>query len=124
MFKTQAESSSDRVSSDALAEETWKRVSQPSASEFLARLRRLGLKVWSEEGKLRVSAPPGVLTQELRDELTRRTPEILQCGGDPFRDRSSRNRRDGCVAREGVGGFPAGQSARVTTNEHATARER
>jgi amino acid adenylation domain-containing protein len=75
MFKTQAESTPDRTSGDRLVDETWKRVSQ--SSEFLGRLRRLGLKVWSEEGKLRVSAPPGALTEELREELTRRKPEIL-----------------------------------------------
>ncbi|HEY6676150.1 MAG TPA: hypothetical protein VIZ87_05135, partial [Terrimicrobium sp.] len=77
MFKTQAESTPDRASGDRLIDETWRRVSQSSPSEFLTRLRRLGLKVRSEEGKLRVSAPPGALTEQLREELTRRKPEIL-----------------------------------------------
>ena len=77
MFKPQAESSSDRASGDRLNDETWRPVSQSAVSEFLTRLRRSGLKVSSEEGKLRVSAPPGALTEELRDELSRRKSEIL-----------------------------------------------
>jgi amino acid adenylation domain-containing protein len=77
MFKPQAESSSDRASGDRLIDDTWKPVSQTAVSEFLTRLRQLGLKIASEEGKLRVSAPPGALTEELRDELSRRKSEIL-----------------------------------------------
>ena len=44
---------------------------------FLARLRGMNLTVWSEAGRLRVSAPPNVLTSELREELTERKAEIL-----------------------------------------------
>jgi hypothetical protein len=44
---------------------------------FLARLRGLNLTLWSEEGRLRVSGPPGVLTSELRQEMTERKAEIL-----------------------------------------------
>ena len=45
--------------------------------KFLARLRGMNLTVWSEGGRLRVSGPPGILTKEVRDELTRRKSEIL-----------------------------------------------
>jgi Condensation domain/TubC N-terminal docking domain len=44
---------------------------------FLARLRRLNLTVQSEDDRLRVSGPTGVLTSELRQELTERKAEIL-----------------------------------------------
>ncbi len=46
--------------------------------KFLARLREMNMTVWSEGGRLRVSAPPGVLTSELREELTERKEEILE----------------------------------------------
>jgi TubC N-terminal docking domain len=44
---------------------------------FLATLRKLDLRVSDEQGRLRVSAPPGVLTAELREELAARKVEIL-----------------------------------------------
>ena len=44
---------------------------------FLAHLRERNLRMWNEAGRLRVSAPPGVLTPELRQELTQRKAEIL-----------------------------------------------
>jgi hypothetical protein len=44
---------------------------------FLAALRKLDLRVSDEGGRLRVSAPPGVLTAELRDELAARKAETL-----------------------------------------------
>lgn len=44
---------------------------------FLSRLRGMNLMVWSEDGQLRVSGPTGVLTPELRQELTERKAEIL-----------------------------------------------
>jgi amino acid adenylation domain-containing protein len=46
--------------------------------KFLARLREMNMTVSSEDGRLRVSAPPGVLTSELREELTERKAEILE----------------------------------------------
>jgi TubC N-terminal docking domain len=42
---------------------------------FLAGLKKMDLRIWSEEGRLRVSAPPGVLTPQLRGELTARKAE-------------------------------------------------
>jgi hypothetical protein len=44
---------------------------------FLALLRKLNLTVWSEGDRLRVSGPTGVLTSELRQELTERKAEIV-----------------------------------------------
>lgn len=44
---------------------------------FLAGLQKLDLRVWSEDGRLRVSAPPGVLTPKLREELAARKAEVL-----------------------------------------------
>ena len=43
---------------------------------FLAGLQRMDLRVWSEDGRLRVSAPPGVLTPKLREELAARKVEV------------------------------------------------
>src|ERR1051325_4542259 len=45
--------------------------------EFLSRLRSLDVKLWSEGNRLRYSAPPGVVTGELREELAERKAEIL-----------------------------------------------
>ena len=42
---------------------------------FLAGLQKMDLRIWSEEGRLRVSAPPGVLTPQHRGELTARKAE-------------------------------------------------
>ncbi len=49
-----------------------------SALELLARLRGLGVTVASEDGRLRLQGPPGALTSELKDELARRKPELLE----------------------------------------------
>ena len=46
-------------------------------SEFLGHLREQGVKLWTESGELRLKAPKGVLTPELRDELVARKQEIL-----------------------------------------------
>ena len=46
-------------------------------SELLARLRRLDVKLWVEGTELRCSAPKGVLTPELRDDLTGCKQELL-----------------------------------------------
>ena len=45
--------------------------------EFLSRLERKNVKLWRAETQLRYSAPPGVLTPELRRELLERKEEIL-----------------------------------------------
>ena len=45
--------------------------------EFLSRLRTLEVKLWSEGDRLRFSAPPGVLTTDLREQLVERKSEIL-----------------------------------------------
>src|SRR6476659_3245523 len=62
---------SDRIMEKVLTEAT-----QPIWS-FLAGLKKMDLRIWSEEGRLRVSAPPGVLTPQLRDQLAARKAEIL-----------------------------------------------
>jgi pristinamycin I synthase 3 and 4 len=45
--------------------------------EFLCRLRDLGIGVAAADGRLRVQAPPGVLTAELRGELAARRDELV-----------------------------------------------
>ncbi len=45
--------------------------------EYLARLARLDVKLWVDEGKLRCTAPDAVLTSEFRAELAQRKPELL-----------------------------------------------
>jgi thioesterase domain-containing protein len=49
-----------------------------NAAAFLAELRRREVQVWAVSGELRCSAPAGVLTLELRDELRSRKNEILE----------------------------------------------
>jgi len=45
---------------------------------FLAELRRRDIQLWADKGELRVNAPAGALTPELRDELKQRKNEILE----------------------------------------------
>ena len=45
--------------------------------QLLGRLRGLGVQVSADGDRLRINAPKGVLTSELRDELGRRKAEIL-----------------------------------------------
>jgi thioesterase domain-containing protein len=45
--------------------------------QLLGRLRGLGVEVSADGDRLRINAPKGVLTPELRDELGRRKAEIL-----------------------------------------------
>ena len=47
-------------------------------SEFLSHLRSLDIRVSLEDGALKVKAPKGALTGELREELGRRKEEILR----------------------------------------------
>jgi hypothetical protein len=46
-------------------------------AKFLADLQRLDVRVWAEGDKLRCSAPEGVLTAAMREELAARKPEII-----------------------------------------------
>src|SRR5215475_14721701 len=46
--------------------------------EFLSYLRKLGVKVWADGGKLRYQAPEGAFSPSLRLELVQRKSEILQ----------------------------------------------
>ncbi|HEY0601516.1 MAG TPA: condensation domain-containing protein, partial [Herpetosiphonaceae bacterium] len=45
--------------------------------EFLARLRELDVRVWLDNDQLRVNAPEGVLTPELRADLVKHKGDIL-----------------------------------------------
>ena len=47
-------------------------------SEFLSNLNGMDVRLWVEEGRLRCNAPKGVLTQDLRDQLTLRKDEIIE----------------------------------------------
>ena len=78
-----------------------RKTSQP-VWRFLARLRETGHAVRSEEGRLRVSAPSGVLTAELREELTARKAEIL----DFLRESRVFNGDDGPLLRPVPRGQP------------------
>ncbi|MEN8215020.1 MAG: amino acid adenylation domain-containing protein [Pseudomonadota bacterium] len=46
--------------------------------DFLLELGKLDIKVWAENDRIRCKAPKGVLTTELRAELTERKTELLQ----------------------------------------------
>lgn len=45
--------------------------------ELLSQLRSLDIRIWVENGRLRVSAPDGVLTPTLRETLSTRKTEII-----------------------------------------------
>lgn len=48
-----------------------------SVANLLQRLRQLDVRVWLDGDRLRVNAPPGVLTPELRDELASAKPGLI-----------------------------------------------
>lgn len=48
-----------------------------STFAFLTRLRDLDIQVSAENGKLRVNAPKGALTPDIRAELTQRKPDLI-----------------------------------------------
>jgi amino acid adenylation domain-containing protein len=49
-----------------------------TGSELLAWLRSLGCDLQAADGRLKVNAPSGALTQDVRDMILRRKPELLQ----------------------------------------------
>ncbi|MEM7347430.1 MAG: condensation domain-containing protein, partial [Chloroflexota bacterium] len=49
----------------------------PSLETFLSELYALDIKLWLDDGQLRVRAPKGTLTPDLRASLADRKPEIL-----------------------------------------------
>lgn len=53
-----------------------------TTGEFLSHLRSLDIKLWQSEGRLRYSAPAGVLTPALKAELIDRKEEILKFLGE------------------------------------------
>ena len=56
-----------------------------SAAELLSRLRALGVQLRIDGGELRVSAPKGVLTAELREQLTAAKVELTELLQSPIR---------------------------------------
>src|SRR3954470_5285386 len=48
-----------------------------SCAELLLELRNVGARVWLEDDRLRVAAPQGALTNEIRRELKDRRSELL-----------------------------------------------
>ena len=50
--------------------------------ELLTRLRDLGIEIGTENNKLRIDAPKGVLTQALLDEISRQKADILRFVAD------------------------------------------
>ncbi|MGH8017131.1 MAG: amino acid adenylation domain-containing protein, partial [Opitutaceae bacterium] len=49
-----------------------------SAADFLRQLEELRIRVQAEDGRLRITAPAGTLTPELRAAITGRKPELLR----------------------------------------------
>lgn len=67
---------------------------------MITRLRNLQVRVWDEGGKLRCSAPRGVLTPALRTELTERKAEILEFLADAQRGSTVDGRIERCQVDE------------------------
>jgi amino acid adenylation domain-containing protein len=53
-------------------------MAEMSAELFLRSLRGLAVELRARDGKLALSAPPGVVTAEMQAELRRRKPELLE----------------------------------------------
>ena len=68
-------------------------------SELLRRLMGLNVRVWSEAGELKVSAPKGALTEELKGELGRHKADLLAVLG-------SGGAAGGDLGDSGQGGAP------------------
>jgi surfactin family lipopeptide synthetase A len=49
-----------------------------STDQFLAKLRRLGLEIWSEDGQLRYRGPKAIVTAELVAEMAARKHDLLE----------------------------------------------
>ncbi len=49
-----------------------------STVEFVSKLQSLGVRLYLEEGRFRCSAPPGVLTPELRTSIQERNAELTR----------------------------------------------
>ena len=50
---------------------------QTSILTFLASLRAQGIQLWPEAGKLKFSAPPGVMTPDIKEAIAQKKPELL-----------------------------------------------
>ena len=51
--------------------------SERRAIPLLGELRRRGIRVWAEDGRLRMSAPAGAATPEIREQLALHKQAIL-----------------------------------------------
>ncbi len=49
-----------------------------SVVEFLSRLADLDIRLWVEEGNLRFSAPDGAFTEEIKQQVVGRKPELIE----------------------------------------------
>jgi amino acid adenylation domain-containing protein/non-ribosomal peptide synthase protein (TIGR01720 family) len=47
-------------------------------SELLSKVKQLDIKLWVEDGRLRYNAPEGVLTDDLKAEIIKNKPEIIE----------------------------------------------
>ncbi len=54
-----------------------------TTADLLERLRELDVRLWAERDRLRFNAPEGILTAELRSELTTRKREIIEVLSKP-----------------------------------------
>ncbi|MEV0600535.1 amino acid adenylation domain-containing protein [Streptomyces sp. NPDC050315] len=69
-----------------------------AAELLIAELERRGIQLWEEGGALHYRSPAGALTQELREELRRRKPEVLErlrrAAGGPTAEPDPESRHD------------------------------
>jgi thioesterase domain-containing protein/acyl carrier protein len=63
-----------------------------SASELRDELSSLGIEIFAEDGRLRVNAPKGVLTEKLQNAVSANKPQLLELieGGQPPLTRTER----------------------------------
>ncbi len=67
-----------------------------STTEFISQLHRSGIKLWAEGDRLRFDAPSGAMTSELKEELRKRKPELIEFFAKVRRE--SENKRDPITA--------------------------
>jgi amino acid adenylation domain-containing protein len=56
--------------------------------EFLTEMRKLGIKIWLEDNRIRFSASKGIVTPQIREQLSNRKNEISEYLGQSFSQES------------------------------------
>lgn len=72
-----------------------------TARKLLEEAECLGIRIWREGDLIRAKAPVGVLTSEIRDEIVRHKPELLDAVGNEREDPADGKLLELCAERSG-----------------------